>query len=237
MSSIFDSLWLNDLPLQATKPAMQTPVKKAKIPALAYPKPWCDEAEFLRTVENHKLAVLADDGLYRHLRFSSGSFNRWFELVTWPGKLAISGDMGTYVFTRIEDMFAFFRGTRATGALEINPGYWAQKRVAHDRDGVQSFDGDYFKARIHEWLQDCSISKACWEEIQTEVLSRADDGEHFAMQSAIEFKSEDGFVFQDFREADCKVHTYHYLWCLYAIVWGIRQYDALKVERIEEGPK
>lgn len=230
MTSVFNNLWLSDLSPGVKRPKKKVATEKAEIPQLAYPKPWCDEAEFLRTIGDHKMVVLFDNGLMRHLRFSDGSFNRWFEIITWAGKLAISGDMGAFVFSRVEDMFTFFRGEQE-GSLKINPGYWAEKCIAQDRHGLRRFDPDYFKARIHEWLQDSDISVDCWEEIQAEVLSQADEGEEVAMRSAIEFRSEDGFVFQDFWEADCKVHTYHYLWCLYAIVWGIRQYDAIKEAR------
>jgi hypothetical protein len=70
------------------------------------------EEVFLKDVEKHEMKVLLDNGLYRHLRFAATgqySWNQWFEIITWPGKLAYSGDMGTYVFERIEDMFEFFR--------------------------------------------------------------------------------------------------------------------------------
>lgn len=230
MTSVFDNLWLSDLAPEIKRPKKKVAAAKAEIPQLAYPSPACDEAEFLRTIGDHRMVVLFDNGLMRHLRFFGGSYNRWFEIITWAGKLAISGDMGTFVFSRVEDMFTFFRGEQE-GPLKINPGYWAEKCIAQDRHGLRTFNPDYFKARIHEWLQDSDISTGCWEEIQAEVLSQADEGEWFAMQSAIEFRSEDGFVFQDFWEADCKVYTYHYLWCLYAIVWGIRQYDAMKEAR------
>ncbi len=38
---------------------------------------------FPNDVENHKMTVLHDDGLYRHLHFSSGSFNQWFEIIRY----------------------------------------------------------------------------------------------------------------------------------------------------------
>jgi hypothetical protein len=92
-----------------------------------------DTAErFAVDVAQHQMTVLRDDGLYRHLRFmrvapnaKTGKLERgstyWFELVTWPGHLTITGDCGTYTLARLEDMFEFFRGTR------INPQYWAEK--------------------------------------------------------------------------------------------------------------
>ena len=34
--------------------------------------------------------------------------------------------------------------------------------------------------------------------------------------------------FYDFWETDLEEYTFRYLWCLYAIVWGITQYDKQK---------
>lgn len=67
--------------------------------------------QFKRDVQEHALTILRDDGLYRHLRFKRpGTMTCYFDLVTWPGHLAYVGDMGDYVFTRVEDMLTFFRG-------------------------------------------------------------------------------------------------------------------------------
>lgn len=91
-----------------------------------------DTAEcFARDVSGHVLTVLHDDGVYRHLRCSNPeSSGYWFEVVTWPGSLAIRGDMdGGYVFSRVTDMFEFFR--RNGNNEGINPGYWAEK-LSHD---------------------------------------------------------------------------------------------------------
>jgi len=89
---------------------------------------------FARDVANHKLTVLRDEGLYRHLRFKAPDGSTyWFDLITWPGYLTITGDMGTYVFARTQDMFEFFRSHRSTG-FPINPGYWAEKIRAADQN-------------------------------------------------------------------------------------------------------
>ena len=40
------------------------------------------------------MSIERDDGLYRHLRFkSSGTNTYYFDLVTWPGYLTVTGDM------------------------------------------------------------------------------------------------------------------------------------------------
>jgi hypothetical protein len=49
---------------------------------------------FARNVANHIKNVLHDDGLYRHLRFARPDRSAsWFDIVTWPGSLAVRGDM------------------------------------------------------------------------------------------------------------------------------------------------
>ena len=80
--------------------------------------------QFLRDVDHHNMSVMHESGVYRHLRFRQpDTGNMWFDLVTWPGFLTISGDMGTWTFARLPDMFEFFRDSK----LRINCDYWAEK--------------------------------------------------------------------------------------------------------------
>ena len=68
---------------------------------------------FKKDTAEHQMTVLRDDGLYRHLRFRKpGTGIYGFDIVTWPGYLAISGDMGASMFTRLEDMIQFSARTR-----------------------------------------------------------------------------------------------------------------------------
>lgn len=111
---------------------------------------------FPRDIANHQLTVLRDDGLYRHLRCAPpGHSTWWFEIVTWPGSLAIRGDMGgAYLFSRTTDMFEFFRGHRGnlTG-YPINPSYWAEKLPDSGRS-VRVYSEGVFRARLDEALTD-----------------------------------------------------------------------------------
>ena len=73
----------------------------------------CTEQSFLKDVAEHQMTVLRDDGVNRHVQFRRpGTICMGFELITWPGYLCYTGDMGTYVFRRLEDMFEFFRTDR-----------------------------------------------------------------------------------------------------------------------------
>lgn len=212
----------------------------------------CSEEQFLKDVSTHAMKVELDNGVHRCITFRKpNSSDMYFTLTTWPGYLCISGDMGTFVFTRLADMFEFFRG-RDEGELRINPQYWSEKceaserRSRRDGDGVEDYDEETFAARVKEdfdqYFEDAdpeereeteAKKKELWEEIRYEVLSRS-DSESEAVRAAMDFdyKFEDGstFDFGDFWDHDLREYTYHFLWCLYAIAWGIRQYDQAKAK-------
>ena len=66
--------------------------------------------QFTSDIAQHQMQVIRDDGVSRHLRFKRpNTMCMHFDLLTWPGYLCYTGDMGTYVFRRLEDMFPFFR--------------------------------------------------------------------------------------------------------------------------------
>lgn len=110
-------------------------------------------ARFERETAKHVMTVLHDDGLYRHLRFMNPKHSAyWFELITVPHALIFRGDGESFVFSRLEDMFMFFRsGIRKDGSIEINPGYWDEK-LTSDRDSATRYSEDRFKALVDEQL-------------------------------------------------------------------------------------
>lgn len=106
---------------------------------------------FTRETRLHKLEILHDDGLYRHLRCRGRHGVYWFDVVTWPGSLAIRGDLnGAYVFSRTPDMFGFFR-MRSEGS--INPDYWAEK-LPEGRRSVQKYSEDLLLQNMRQALRD-----------------------------------------------------------------------------------
>ena len=207
------------------------------------------EQEFLKDVQGHEMRVLHSDGLYRHLRFKEpGDSCYWFDLVTIPGKLIYTGDMGTFVFSRLDDMFEFFRTDRAYAnskgrQLGINTGYWAEKLIAVDggrhKAGAMEFDEDEFRRVINEyrvrWIRrakergtlDKSDRRELWEAVECEVLDRIDDYGEDVQRLAYDF-SHEKHHFEDLFEHNFKRYTRTFLWCCYAIAWGIQQYDNAK---------
>jgi len=197
---------------------------------------------FDKEIVEHEMTIHQDRGLYRHIVFAVPGTNIYhFNLTTFPNYLIISGDMGTYAFSRVEDMFRFFRNER----ICINPSYWGEKlKSISTNGGYEKFNVDEFKQGVEEsfeayreYLDDKELADKIWADIKMTVIDPAnDDGAGWvAMQSAIEYRYEDiladiniGNIFQDFWEHSCNRFDYNYIWCLWAIVHGIKMYDEFK---------
>ena len=188
----------------------------------------CTKERFLRDVVKHTMTVFKDDGVYRHLRFSKdGTACMYFDLITWPGYLCITGDMGEAVFSRVNDMFTFFRHKNE---LSINPGYWGEKCKAGE---IKAFDSDTFDESVKSWCED-TIEQ---EELNTEdadilrediekLIGISDEWE--AVEAIRGFRSSKGYEFDLSEGFKMEEYRFHFIWRLYAIVWGISEYDKQK---------
>jgi hypothetical protein len=209
---------------------------------------------FLTNVSNHSMNVLQDNGVYRHLEFSNnGSSNQKFSLVTYPNHLVFSGDMGTYVFSRLHDMFGFFRNPE----LSINAYYWSEKVESISKNGgLKVFDEDLLNESIETRVNDICADIEDWfednkdEEIETveafEAAFRAEIKSHFECAEMDEYRhisTIDDFqssVIDDLDFTDCyewmdtECLSSRYLWCCHAVVWGIQQYDKHQAKHLPE---
>lgn len=177
------------------------------------------------------MKVLRDDGLYRHLRFAAfETKHAWhwrFDVLTWPGYLALVGDIADgYVFARVEDMLTFFNHPR------INPRYWGEKVVA-SRWPIRKFS----EAKFHEaaatyfeldrsWRppEELGEIKAEWDE----HLSYHEIGtEDLAIAAAMSFEHR-GFRLEEFYEHDCKEWDIHFLFACFAAQHAAREYLSRK---------
>ena len=196
----------------------------------------CTKERFLNDIKDHKLTIIKDEDLYRHIRFSRpGSSVYRFDLLTWPGYLCITGDMGCWTFSRIEDMFEFFimADNDFNKKHVINPGYWEEKIRSVSKFGgpTTEFNSEKFKQgiidRVSDYYEDNEEKKAeCLEEIQDNVFRYLEE-EHpqSIYQKLYEFKFDD-FYFDEMPDAE--VYTLHYIWVLYAIVYAISEYNKIK---------
>lgn len=186
------------------------------------------EELFLKDVSKHVMTIVRDDGVHRHVRFKQpDSYDMFFDIVTYPHYLVYSGDMGCFVFSRIDDMFQFFRGSISEGPLRINLGYWAEKLEATDKpDGHHQYDPEALRTHVKEWLAEQEDEDAhLRERIDDEVLGYADDGEARARDALTDFEYKGRHPFQDSWECDFSEYTFRFVWCCYALAWAIRQYD------------
>jgi hypothetical protein len=209
------------------------------------------EERFLKDVATHEMTILKEDGIYRHVRFKRPDSSSYrFDLITWPGFLCYCGDMGTYVFSRLQDMFEFFRTDRhcnKKSQLYINPGYWSEKVQSDSRygNGTECFSEDLFKEALRhdfdaffecqepdddasdkEKAEFVDRKEKLWIEVEDQILS-VDSLEHEGLRAALDFDS-DGLQFVDFWDHNFKEHSFHFMWCCYAMAWGIAAYDKAK---------
>lgn len=187
--------------------------------------------QFLNDVKNHELTIHQNNGVYRHLTFANpNDCDKYFNITTFPNYLVITGDMGALVFSRLHDMFNFFR----SNDLKINPGYWAEKIQSASYQGkiesYSEFDTDEVKRFAQEYLDDfleqnmlSELDKEeLLEEFDSEILHSEDE---YEIVEAIRNFDCHGFDFEEFWEGYYRKYRYHYIWLCYAIVWGIKKFD------------
>lgn len=204
---------------------------------------------FLKDISGHVIEIISDNGINRHIRFRRpGTMCMHFDLITWPGYLCYTGDMGTFVFQRLKDMFQFFR---SNPNHRIDFRYWAEKVEAMDKcEGVNEFDPDAFKQEITKQRRKLFVQYApymysdqrqeFWEGLE-EVKNSADEGEHRSItkmqdwhynfigpQDTIRAMKDYWISIDTCDFPSCKKYSRRFLWCGYAIQWGINLYDQTK---------
>lgn len=182
------------------------------------------EKRIEKDLENHQIEKLLDQGIYRHWKCSNNNSNiLCFHIVTWPGHLCISGDMGTYVFKRTYDMIPFMRSS----AMSFE--YAEEKCVAIDRiDQVSDFS------------KDCTLDFLSYELKHEEDKNRKklikqliDDIEQlYEWGEDNEYKIKELIYDTGLFDEIPKLHeyVYHFLWILYAIKWFCDKIDVYEIE-------
>lgn len=206
------------------------------------------EQRFLTDIAEHVMEVQQDNGVYRHVRFRRpGTMCTHFDLITWPGYLCYTGDMGTYVFTRVRDMFDFFR-TREGRSIDYR--YWAEKCESEGTrgDGLREFDPARFVREIteqrrrmfvgHGRSMDADQRRDFWDSLD-DLIRTAEEGEHrtfaavqdwsFSINKPGRWSDRTTLHIDTDDFPSCQRYTHRFVWCCNALAWGIRTYDAAKV--------
>jgi hypothetical protein len=207
--------------------------------------------QFVRDTSEHAMEILRDEGIYRHLRFRKpGTVIYGFDLVTWPGYLAIVGDCGDFLFARSTDMFEFFGPNGARGGFEdarwgINPNYWSEKLQAPRPDAARRYCYEQFCERVQEWYADVAkdltpaAAADLGEALNERVLSPYLDAVHSEHEAHVLLRDfeHDGIRINDSWEWSLRDFDWAFLRCCWAIVYGIGKYRAEGGTRTElRGP-
>jgi hypothetical protein len=192
--------------------------------------------QFAHDVRDHKLEIRHDDGLYRHLHCRpAGRSEYWFDVVTWPGSLTVRGDItDAYTFTRLPDMFEFFRSRSG----RINADYWAEK-LGGGRRSAKQFSEDVFARNVWADVREAAaeypgLAKAVQAEFFDDYACIGDPSEAHAALERFEYVPPSRLGFQQpFRfdgawEWDLTDWDAGFLRGCHAIVWAIRRYDEAK---------
>lgn len=196
---------------------------------------------FKEETRDHKLTILHDNGVYRHLRVAQpGTAIFSWDIITWPGHLAIAGDIGDgFTFARLHDMFNFFTpyASDAEAMPQINPDYWREK-LGHAQRGVEKkYSPHSFMHQIrqsaeeyahdYEDLHNHPHPTFSVEEFCSSAVYYAED-EHSARdwasrESSIEVLGQDLYW-----EGDFSVFDHHFITACFAISDAIRRYRNAK---------
>lgn len=211
-----------------------------------------EKARALSAFRNHRLTIERDDGVFRSLFFGApNTGNYHFRLNTWPGHLCISGDIGTYVFSRTYDMFQFHATADdwASMPIEINPHYWAEKLQTggDSRRSVQNhyIDVPHIVQNVveafrqiprHEFAK-WPARRHAFEDLRHEVIDSLseDDSAEYVAGMLDRYTVPDSYLneYKDISLVDGtswewgltrSEYKYGFLICCYAVVWGIKSY-------------
>ena len=186
---------------------------------------------FQNATREHELTVIQEDGVYRHLRMGKPDTRVWsWEIITWPGHLTITGDVGDgFTFARTHDMFDFFDESGyddyyGDGSPFINPGYWAEKLGHAQRGTEKNYSEDVFIDSVRQTLEDvrdCNNPDLDINDYIDQARSCADN-EHEARDWARSHTYTLGSDF--FWETDFSAFSEQYLIACYAIATTVRHY-------------
>lgn len=129
---------------------------------------------FLKDVASHELTVNLDQGVFRDITIANpNTMEMHYNITTRPGYLMITGDIGSFVFTRLNDMFNFFR---STNEYQINTGYWAKKIEAGEYKKYSPENArEALNQEFENWKECTDFDEECIAEQREEEKEPAND--------------------------------------------------------------
>ncbi|MEU5547155.1 hypothetical protein AB0G85_33065 [Streptomyces sioyaensis] len=191
---------------------------------------------FTADVRDAEMTVLKDEGIYRHLTFSFPKASwSWCEVVTWPHMLVLRGDLGCWSFSRVEDMFDFFR--EPEDVTRMDPSYWAEKLVPGGRDSAKEYSGERAAAYVVQTMEENAaehpdLSKDAQDVFFTDADLSTETGLREAVARFDErfpaYAIAKGFRFP-VEQWDLHRYSPWFLLACVVLPWTIEQYDTARV--------
>ena len=191
--------------------------------------------QFLSEVAEHKIRVIRDEGLYKHFSVSKpGDSNQSFEIILFPSHLVITGDMGTYCFSRARDMLQWFvkESGSAMASPEAEIGRWHKSLVSVDAQmGAKKKSLSMALGRISEnrefYIAEHPDYKDTIESEFDDLVLCSEDGVDVLLNEMYNFKlllPDEHHPFSDIDFRDVEAYVSQFAWCCYAINYTIGEY-------------
>lgn len=179
---------------------------------------------------DHQITKNVSQGLYRHWRCARpGSRMYCFNVITEPGRLIVTGDIGVLILCREKDMLPWLRGsidsTDYLSSKAQTPTHAWSSEVAL---AWVEFRIEELKTEIREEAEDCPDSN--WGKKLTAMLGKYEllreevsSGEHAFAQALYDSGVIDG---GDFPRLE--TFTSGFLWCREALRWFLANVQEVK---------
>jgi hypothetical protein len=172
-----------------------------------------------KAFSNHVITERLNSGMFRSWRCQApGTWCYGFDVTTMPGTLVVTGDIGTLVVERTNDMIAWASGA----ARSID--YFAEK-VSREMP-TREWDADVAAEFIDQSIAGCEddedgdVQREAWRNLKEDEIHDETTEQEFCM-ALIESELIDGCDFPDLTNWKPS-----FLWCREAVIWFLQNFPA-----------
>lgn len=192
---------------------------------------------FKKSTARHQLTIVHDDGVHRHLHMGELGTRNWsWDVITWPGHLATSGDVADgYVFAHQHDMLDLFDTASRHPVVDsfdengrhslierppwFDMDFWAEKVCGPAR--IRQWSPELFDAYVRETLFDPDLD-ATTTDVDVLLIDAADvrANEH----EAVCWMDSHDLLFTDWVDVTLTALTLDFVRTCYAITATVNAY-------------
>lgn len=171
---------------------------------------------------NHVIEVLHEDGLYRHYRCGKpGDSNMSFNIVTFPGRLIVCGDIGDMAWERCPDMLEWAKNAvHSTGYFQEKTWQCIESKEFTEEAAIAAmrWQHEAIVGDLDESDEADVVARQEADEQLAEFISLAGEGEHEFMNAYVDSDWYDG-EFPTIED-----YTREFLRCREAVRWFLKNY-------------